>query len=556
MSGQSSYNKTGLLSKINRKAFLLRAGIGVTAAIAGGYLFKKRRAANTLHIKGSIIGANAKTGHLLRDKLTIPEPSSAEQVDYLIIGGGVSGLSAARELKKHGITNFKLIELDHQTGGNSSKGQNSVSAYPWGAHYLPIPDPEDKELIQFLSEAGTITGFNSEGLPVFNEYHLCFDPEERLYIRGQWQEGIIPTIGIEEKEKQQIERFLKLMETFRTAKGNDGKFAFAIPLKNSSQDIQFTQLDTISFSAYLAKEGFSSPHLRWYLNYACKDDYGSTIEQTSAWAGIHYFAGRKGKAANAKNGDLLTWPEGNAWLADQLKEQVKEHITVNALAYRVTQQEYSVIVNVFDPVANKSKTIEAKKVLLASPQFVNQHLLKSVKSHRTTELYNHFNYAPWMIANITVDQLPEAKGIGLCWDNVLFESDSVGYVNANHQHINQGEKKRVLTYYLPLTGREPKVQRLAAFTRSYDDWAQLVCEDMERSHNGISEHIESIDIWIWGHGMIRPQPGFIWGEARKKASESINDQLYFAHTDLSGVSIFEEAFHQGITAAQQMITTA
>ncbi|MNS66759.1 protoporphyrinogen oxidase [compost metagenome] len=502
-----------------------------------------------------MVGANAKIGHLLRNKLSIPEPSVKEQIDYLIIGGGISGLSAARELKKHGISNFKLIELDKHIGGNSSKGQNDVSAYPWGAHYLPIPDPEDAELIRFLQEIGTITGFNPEGLPVFNEYQLCFDPEERLYIRGQWQEGVIPSIGIDEKEKQQIERFLKLMEAFRTAKGNDGKFAFTIPLKNSSQDQQFIQLDKISFATYLDQEGFTSPHLRWYLNYGCKDDYGSTIEQTSAWAGIHYFAARKGKAANAKNGDLLTWPEGNAWLAEQLRKQVAEHIIVNSLAYHIDHNENNVTVSVFDPVANTSKVIEAKKILLACPQFVNQRLLKTVKSNRTAELYNHFNYAPWMIANITVNQLPEAKGIGLCWDNVLFESESVGYVNANHQHINQNEKKRVLTYYLPLTGREPKVQRLAAFIRSYDDWVQMVCDDLERSHKGITAFIESIDIWIWGHGMIRPEPGFIWGEERQKAAKPINGQIFFAHTDLSGVSIFEEGFHQGITAAQQMIAT-
>jgi hypothetical protein len=29
--------------------------------------------------------------------------------------------------------------------------------------------------------------------------------------------------------------------------------------------------------------------------------------------------------------------------------------------------------------------------------------------------------------------------------------------------------------------------------------------------------------------------------------------LFFAHTDLSGVSIFEEAFHQGIRAANQVL---
>ncbi|UKJ06489.1 NAD(P)/FAD-dependent oxidoreductase [Solitalea lacus] len=555
MSGQNTYNQsTNLLSRLNRKAFLLRAGIGLTAAIAGGYLFKRKRSAKTAHINGSIIGANAKIGHLLRDKLSIPQPSTTEEVDYLIVGGGISGLSAARMLKKQGVSNFKLIEMDKHTGGNSSKGENKVSAYPWGAHYLPIPDLSDTVIIDFLQEIGSITGFDAEGLPIYNEYHLCFEPEERLYYKGQWQEGLIPNSGLSAIEKEEISRFIRLMDTYRNCKGNDGKYAFSFPVKNSSSDKQFTDLDKISFSAFLEQQKFSSPQLLWYLNYACKDDFGSTIQETSAWAGICYFAGRKGKASNAKNGDLLTWPEGNAWLADQLRNQVTEHIIVNQLAYKIQLKQDGVEIEIYDTVSAKSKTIKAKKALLATPQFVNQRLLNNVKSIRNTSFYEQFNYAPWMITNITINQLPDAKGIGLCWDNVLYDSPSVGYVNACHQHINQTEKKKVLTYYLPLTGKEPKIQRLAAFSRSYQDWVDLICQDMERSHPGITPSIEMIDIWIWGHGMIRPQPGFIWGEGKQTAAQPIDNKIYFAHSDLSGISIFEEAFHQGIDAAVSMLT--
>ncbi|MCO4292196.1 NAD(P)-binding protein [Solitalea sp. MAHUQ-68] len=556
MSGQNTYNQSAnLLSRLNRKAFLLRAGIGLTAAIAGGYLFNRKRSAKTAHIKGSIIGANAKIGHLLRDKLSIPEPSTTEEIEYLIIGGGISGLAAARELKRQGISSFKLIELDNHTGGNSSKGKNEISAYPWGAHYLPIPDPSDSSIISFLTEIGCITGFSPEGLPIYNEYHLCFDPEERLYIRGQWQEGLIPNLGLSLEERTEIERFFKLMEYYKTAKGIDGKYAFAIPLKDSSSDPTFINLDKISFITFLEKEKFRSKHLLWYLNYACKDDFGSTLNETSAWAGIHYFASRKGKAANAKNGDLLTWPEGNAWLAEQLRSQVADHISVNSVAFNVSVNNDSVLTSVYNTVDHKSKIIKARKVLLATPQFVNQRLLHEVNSDRSTSVYEQFSYAPWMIANITIHQLPVSKGIGLCWDNVMFESDSVGYVNACHQHVNQNENKKILTYYLPLTGKEPKIQRLVAFTRSYNDWVDIVCKDLENSHPGITEFIETVDIWIWGHGMVRPNPGFIWGEAKRMASQPINDKVFFAHTDLSGISIFEEAFHQGIAAAKSMTST-
>jgi hypothetical protein len=56
--------------------------------------------------------------------------------------------------------------------------------------------------------------------------------------------------------------------------------------------------------------------------------------------------------------------------------------------------------------------------------------------------------------------------------------------------------------------------------------------------------------------MIAPEPGFINGDARKLAATPINNSLFFAHTDLSGISIFEEAFYQGIGAAKQVISAS
>jgi hypothetical protein len=48
--------------------------------------------------------------------------------------------------------------------------------------------------------------------------------------------------------------------------------------------------------------------------------------------------------------------------------------------------------------------------------------------------------------------------------------------------------------------------------------------------------------------MIRPTPGFIWGE-RRAAMQAPIGRLVFAHSDMSGISIFEEAYTRGVTAA-------
>ena len=96
-------------------------------------------------------GTNHILGHKLRTQ-NFPKPNTQINIEYLIVGGGISGLSASRQLVKKGISNFLIVELENHLGGNSSNGENKYSKYPLGAHYLPLPNFQDKELLQFLEE--------------------------------------------------------------------------------------------------------------------------------------------------------------------------------------------------------------------------------------------------------------------------------------------------------------------------------------------------------------------------------------------------------------------
>ena len=64
-----------------------------------------------------------------------------------------------------------------------ASGRNAVSAYPLGAHYLPIPNAEAKGVIRLLERLGIITGWQ-DGKPVYDPYQLVADPEERLLYLG------------------------------------------------------------------------------------------------------------------------------------------------------------------------------------------------------------------------------------------------------------------------------------------------------------------------------------------------------------------------------------
>lgn len=529
---------------ISRRNFLrIGSGLGLSALLPATSSCEK-----THTITGKITGANAALGHRLRT-MDFGPVTETIKTDILIVGGGIAGLSAARYLKKH-TDAFLLLELESEVGGNAIGGNNSITSFPWGAHYLPLPGNSDPELLAFLQEATVITGIRN-GLPVYNEYHLCHDPKERLFIHNFWQEGIVPHEGVPKKDREEIQRFLEWMHTFKEKVGNDHKPAFTIPLEQSSQDPELLALDLITAEDFLNTHGFQSSYLKWYVRYCCADDYGTSLRQTSAWAMIHYYASRKGKAFNASSDAVLTWPEGNFWLVKQLKKQVADHIVPNSLAYSLTINGDHVECLFFDPSTNTSKKAEAKVVVMATPQFINQRILHNVPRDLD---YTVFQYAPWMVANITTTHpLHERRGEGLCWDNVIYGSDSLGYVNATHQQIGFHGNTNVITYYKPLLDDDASSARKQAHQRPFDDWKTEILSDLKKPHTEIEKYIQEMNVWLWGHGMIRPRQGFIWREDRHRVSMPVKKKIHFAHSDLSGISVFEEAFYQGHKAAKAIL---
>jgi hypothetical protein len=508
------------------------------------------------HIKGDLLGANAATGHLLRNPSHLPAPTHQLTTDVLIIGGGVSGLSARRWLHRHGRPDVLLVELDAQLGGNAAAGRNATSAYPWGAHYLPVPDVRNRELLDFLQAAGTLTGYAPDGLPIYNDYHLCHAPEDRLNIQGHWQEGLVPTLGMLPAEQAQLARFFKLTDELKTAKGSDGRDAFCIPLDHSSTDAHYRQLDQLTFATYLDRAGFTAPALRWYLDYCCRDDYGATAAQVSAWAGLHYFASRKGRAHNATAADVLTWPEGNHFLTEQLRRQAPTPIRASTLAYQLRETPAGIEALVYDVITRQTTRVTARQALLATPQHVTRHLLADLGAPPTYPTYP-LHHAPWLIANLTVDGLPQGPGRPLSWDNVRYGSPSLGYIHANQQDLaSTATGPRVITLYWPLTDEAPAKARRRAYQTTYAEWLPRVVAELETYHPGVTPYLQRADLWVWGHGMVAPTPGTVWGAGRAAAAQPVRGKLFFAHTDLSGVSIFEEGFYQGIRAAQEMLAIA
>ncbi|MBX7208181.1 MAG: FAD-dependent oxidoreductase [Verrucomicrobiaceae bacterium] len=501
-------------------------------------------------VPGSIIGAAHRAGHLLRDGKTSAAPSKTAKTDVLILGGGVAGLAAARQLARRGITDFLVLELESQSGGNSQGGRNSVSAYPWGAHYVTLPGPDCHEVRELFEELGLIAGHDAAGRPIYDELALCADPQERLFIHGQWQEGIAPSAGLTSDEQRQFREFREEMSRWSETKGADGRPAFTIPVDRSSRDPTILELDQLTMAAWMDAKGWTCEPLRWQVDYSCRDDFGGGEDEVSAWAGIHYFASRRPDAANADHDTVLTWPEGNAWLAERLAESAKGRIRNHALVLNVTEQSSGVqvdVMNTTDGHGGEIMRFVCRAVVCAMPRFIAQRIISNLKPLDQPPVYS-----PWVVANLALDELPPSPGELPAWDNVVYGGPSLGYVNATHQNLTAVPRETVITHYEALCGSPPARLREWMLTQTHAQWCDRIFSALAAPHPDLAAHVQNIDVWLWGHGMVRPTPGFISGTTRTVMQQH-QPPVFFAHSDMSGVSLFEEAFTRGTQAADAAI---
>jgi len=492
-------------SKVNRRGFLSAALVGLTA--------KAERP-----IDGSFVNDSFPIGHRLRDRQPFRQPVREEKVPLAIVGGGMAGLCAAWRLNKRGFRDFIVLEMEKQAGGNARWGQNEISRYPWAAHYVPVPNKEAELVRELFEEFGLLRDGK------WDERTLCFDPQERLFLHGRWQEGIEPELAATRGDREQYKRFYERMKEFR-ATGQ-----FTIPMEVGAK---LSPLDRLSMSEWLAQEKFDSPYLRWYVNYASRDDYGALARDISAWAGIHYFASRA-----PEDKGPLTWPEGNGWITQRLLERVGKYVRTGAPVYHISRdgRRFRVLTEEVEYIA--------EAVIFAAPTFLAHYVLDGAPRA------DGFVYSPWLTANLTLHRWPKERGIEPAWDNVIYDSPALGYVVATHMTLRSVVDRTVWTYYWSLAEQAPADGRRMLLAQDWPYWRETILNDLSRAHPDIRQCISRIDVMRIGHAMARPVVGFLTSSERRLWLEAPGN-VFFANSDLCGFSIFEEAQYHGVRAADR-----
>ena len=163
--------------------------------------------------------------------------------------------------------------------------------------------------------------------------------------------------------------------------------------------------------------------------------------------------------------------------------------------------------------------------------------------------------APWLVGNFVLRRFPnEAAHTELAWDNIRYGSPALGYVVASHQAIRVAKPEQtIFTAYRALNHAPTDQVRRQLLHAADEDLLALAAEDLLAVYGkAFWRAVVHVDIAVRAHAMAVPAVGYLSNPLLLQL-RGHHSRLQFAHSDLSSYSVFEEAVHWGVQAAQRLL---
>jgi len=356
-------------------------------------------------------------------------------------------------------------------------------------------------------------------------------------------------------------------------------------------DPKFDYLDGKTLHDYLTKDKGFHPAVSDYYSVYSADALSGTTKQVSAHAGISFISaeyfpiftfpgGTNGLARGFVHSfvpDAFAGKQPEEWLSgpvqatalDDSKGRVR--IRLDAVALRAdTARDYAAVTYFHD---KRFRRVQARAVVLAGQGYSARRLVDHLLDEPTRSAWQTFSHVPVVTANVALRRAEPLVRLGLGFGQYYcgsqdFTCFTIADWGSPQQH--QPDRPTVLTFFGG-NWRPPEempAERAKLLTTPFSHYEASLRADLERMFAGtgfeFDRDVAAIFVYRWGHAMIFPTPGSLFGEPTLKAGRAVRNlaprhlarrplgRISFAGQDVEGTSSVESAVGSGLRVAREL----
>ncbi len=567
---------------------------------------------------GDYAAANGNThqvmadGHMIRDhafdKAQPPITDTGETHDCVIIGGGISGLSAALFYQRATDSKKSCLVLENHPifGGEAKRnefhvnGQRLMASQGSAMWFPPMPgsflqhfydsvgiDPRQFQYQQNASRIPTgVTPYAGDGSNFGFFFGASFGHPEGLWLTDPWGKKL-EGAPIPAPAKQEL---LAMQTT--SAHG---------PMPKRHGDTVSRHLDSITLEDDLiARHNLSRDTVRRYLSPVAGGGSGIGADALSAYSdyapdllfpwqkdqGPQMFPGGntgvarhivKALLPNAINGPAsmpgICQSSVNFAALDQLQQATRIRLRSTVISIQHEGDPANApYVNIVYFRLGKLYRVRAKSVILANGNWTINSIVRDLPSDYR-HAYAQFFRAPCIMANVAVRNWRFLANMGISQAQWF---DGIGNYLAVRRVAAFGGGAPALSPDSPTVftlkilfanpGRPPIEQintgRYQLMTTPYSVYEQRIRDQFSTmfGKQGFDARRDLAGIILnrWGHAYLAPQPGFFFGKDGKPSPAELMrhhpfGRMAFANSDLSGIMDHRASITEAHRAVQQVI---